>query len=154
MRHSQFHYIEAYTETCMAYSLRQAYDYWQDQPGLLMTASQRCRVHQRAQAWKPSCAFQARFVQLISQLQIALHFLFDTNGASFPVVSLRASPKVREFDNADILWSHRSSHQNYTILRMSTSAWTGLYTVLPANAAKTQPALTTTSWRNFFTTPK
>ena len=34
MSHLQFRRIEAYTETCMAKSLRQAYDYWQDQPGL------------------------------------------------------------------------------------------------------------------------
>lgn len=34
MSHSQFRHIDAYTETCMAWSLRQAYDYWQDQPGL------------------------------------------------------------------------------------------------------------------------
>ena len=33
MSHSQFRRTEAYTETCMAKSLRQAYDYWQDQPG-------------------------------------------------------------------------------------------------------------------------
>ena len=34
MSHSQFRHVDAYTETCMASSLRQAYDYWQDQPGL------------------------------------------------------------------------------------------------------------------------
>ena len=33
MSHSQFRRVETYTETCMAKSLRQAYDYWQDQPG-------------------------------------------------------------------------------------------------------------------------
>ena len=33
MSHSQFHGIIAYTQTCMAQSLRQAYDYWQNQPG-------------------------------------------------------------------------------------------------------------------------
>ena len=38
MSHSQFCRIKAYTETCMAYSLRQAYDYWQDQPGYCNTA--------------------------------------------------------------------------------------------------------------------
>ena len=33
MSHSQFRRIKTYTETCMDESLRQAYDYWQDQPG-------------------------------------------------------------------------------------------------------------------------
>ena len=33
MSHSQFSGDNADTETCMAKSLRQAYDYWQDQPG-------------------------------------------------------------------------------------------------------------------------
>ena len=33
MSHSQFRCIKTYTETCMDESLRQAYDYWQDQPG-------------------------------------------------------------------------------------------------------------------------
>ena len=33
MSHSQFRCVKTYTETCMAKSLRQAYDYWQDQPG-------------------------------------------------------------------------------------------------------------------------
>ena len=32
MSHSQSHRIQVYTQTCMAQSLRQAYDYWQDQP--------------------------------------------------------------------------------------------------------------------------
>ena len=40
MSHSQFRRIEAYTETCMAKSLRQAYDYWQDQPGLYASLSE------------------------------------------------------------------------------------------------------------------
>ena len=34
MSHSQFRRIEAYTETWMAQSSRQAYDYWQYQAGL------------------------------------------------------------------------------------------------------------------------
>ena len=29
--------VKACTETCMAQSLRQAHDYWQDQPGLFIT---------------------------------------------------------------------------------------------------------------------
>ena len=33
MSHSQFRRVKTYTETCMDESLRQAYDYWQDQPG-------------------------------------------------------------------------------------------------------------------------
>ena len=33
MSHSRFHLIEACTRTCTAQSLRQAYDYWQEQPG-------------------------------------------------------------------------------------------------------------------------
>ena len=33
MSHSQFRHVKTYTETCMDESLRQAYDYWQDQPG-------------------------------------------------------------------------------------------------------------------------
>ena len=33
MSHSQFRRTKTYTETCMDESLRQAYDYWQDQPG-------------------------------------------------------------------------------------------------------------------------
>ena len=33
MSHSQFRRFKTYTETCMDESLRQAYDYWQDQPG-------------------------------------------------------------------------------------------------------------------------
>ena len=33
MSHSRFHHVKACTQTCMAQSLRQAYDYWQDQPG-------------------------------------------------------------------------------------------------------------------------
>ena len=33
MSHSQFYYVVIYTQTCMAQSLRQAYDYWQNQPG-------------------------------------------------------------------------------------------------------------------------
>ena len=34
MSHSQFRYAGTYTETCMGQPLRQAYDYWQDQPGI------------------------------------------------------------------------------------------------------------------------
>ena len=37
MSHSQFRRVKTYTETCMDESLRQAYDYWQDQPGLFIT---------------------------------------------------------------------------------------------------------------------
>ena len=33
MSHSQLHRVEACAYTCMAWPLRQAYDYWQDQPG-------------------------------------------------------------------------------------------------------------------------
>ena len=33
MSHSQFYCVVIYTQTCMAQSLRQAYDYWQNQPG-------------------------------------------------------------------------------------------------------------------------
>ena len=32
MSHSRFHHVQACTQACMAKSLRQAYDYWQDQP--------------------------------------------------------------------------------------------------------------------------
>ena len=39
MSHSQFHKTRIYTETCMALSLRQAYDYWQDQPGSTQRAA-------------------------------------------------------------------------------------------------------------------
>ncbi len=37
MSHSQSHRIQVYTQTCMAQSLRQAYDYWQDQPDYYST---------------------------------------------------------------------------------------------------------------------
>ena len=40
MSHSQFRRVKAYTETCMAKSLRQAYDYWQDQPGFYVMSAQ------------------------------------------------------------------------------------------------------------------
>ena len=43
MSHSQFRCVKTYTETYMAKSLRQAYDYWQDQPGFsLLPDGVRC----------------------------------------------------------------------------------------------------------------
>ena len=47
MSHSQFRRIKTYTETCMDESLRQAYDYWQDQPGSIRKL--RCNVSAAAQ---------------------------------------------------------------------------------------------------------
>ena len=48
MSHSQFRRVKTYTETCMDESLRQAYDYWQDQPGYnlysMATAYNVCRM--------------------------------------------------------------------------------------------------------------
>ena len=41
MSHSQFRRFKTYTETCMDESLRQAYDYWQDQPGYMVAESVR-----------------------------------------------------------------------------------------------------------------
>ena len=46
MSHSQFRRIKTYTETCMDESLRQAYDYWQDQPGSIRRCQGRNPVHQ------------------------------------------------------------------------------------------------------------
>ena len=53
MSHSQFRRAKTYTETCMDESLRQAYDYWQDQPGSIRRHPsgrfgrqlQKCRLH-------------------------------------------------------------------------------------------------------------
>ena len=48
MSNSQFHNVEIYTHTCMAESLIQAYDYWQDQPGWQIPAASVCthiRMH-------------------------------------------------------------------------------------------------------------
>ena len=50
MSHSQFRRIKTYTETCMDESLRQAYDYWQDQPGSI-----------RREAHTEVCAPQHRY---------------------------------------------------------------------------------------------
>ena len=50
MRQSQFSRIEAYTETRMAESFRQAYDYWQDQPGLC-TSSRAVRSIKATPRW-------------------------------------------------------------------------------------------------------
>ena len=44
MSHSQFRRTKTYTETCMDESLRQAYDYWQDQPGSTLRISNASRV--------------------------------------------------------------------------------------------------------------
>jgi len=44
MSRSKFRRIKAYTETCMASSLRQTYGYWQDQPGLFITTDLPGRV--------------------------------------------------------------------------------------------------------------
>ena len=44
MSHSQFRRVKTYTETCMDESLRQAYDYWQDQPGSVLQHSHMRRL--------------------------------------------------------------------------------------------------------------
>ena len=46
MSHSQFRRIKTYTETCMDESLRQAYDYWQDQPGSIRRCAKASSAHQ------------------------------------------------------------------------------------------------------------
>ena len=45
MSHSQFRSVQAYNETCMAKSLRRAYDYWQGQPAC---------ISQRLQPYTPN----------------------------------------------------------------------------------------------------
>ena len=46
MSHSQFRRTKTYTETCMDESLRQAYDYWQDQPGSTRRLRKQCEYAQ------------------------------------------------------------------------------------------------------------
>ena len=48
MSHSQLHRVEACAYTCMAKPLRQAYYYWQDQPGMVDPAINLARARRRA----------------------------------------------------------------------------------------------------------
>ena len=100
MSHSQFRRRKTYTETCMDESLRQAYDYWQDQPGSIRRIAQTC----------------VRTIQLHSKLS-------STCVNFFMLTHKKAKICFRTLDDSNKACSSSRKFAIYTELALRSSTW-------------------------------